>query len=88
MRERRGHGSLTDAAIYICRDGYVLKKTCWKNALKHCLLRQLYVRSRHNKLMWSMEEIQILSDSKITGVTIPGGESGRSRVKQTVWINL
>lgn len=35
-----------------------------------------------------MEEIQILSDSKITGVTIPGGERGRSRVKQTVWINL
>lgn len=32
MRERRGHGSLTDAAIYICRDGYVLKK----NMLEKC----------------------------------------------------
>lgn len=54
----RGHGSLKDTAIYICRDDAAPNKHARKDALKCCLPRWLYVGHKRNILLSSMKEIR------------------------------
>lgn len=53
----RGHGSLKETAIYICRDDTAPNKHARKDALKRCLPWWLYVGHRRYILMSLMEEI-------------------------------